>query len=344
MTKPALKVPDASRQTAFHLLLVGARRTLLIDALSEAVGKIDPTGLSDQLSQYAPRDARQILAGAGIRDEHVFPTPLVLETAPMLVGYYRLLLGVSQKVFYATGSGMGSFLSMEKNGTLNKNQKERLGDFCATLAKPLADLVRQISPTVTLRDINELPLLTLGSQFQGGNNNTIGKQATSGVFQSMIAAIDPYVAEQSAKGLTVKNSSGQIFEIQLAGDPDVAIQEVTESGKIPVVAIEIKGGTDQSNAHNRAGEAEKSHQKIKHAGYRVCWTIIHKKSLDMTVLRRESPTTDRWFDVAHILARDGDDWTEFQQALDAALHLHRTFRKSVQDRRHPPASTEPSLG
>ncbi|HLK57254.1 MAG TPA: XcyI family restriction endonuclease [Chthonomonadaceae bacterium] len=323
MTSPTFKVPDASRQVAFHLLLVGARRTLLIDALSEAVSKIDPTALSAQLSQYAPRDARQILAGAGIRDEHVFPTPIVLETAPKLVGYYRLLLGVSQKVFYATGSGMGVFFSMEKNGTLNAKQRALLGDFCATMAAPLADLVRQISPTVTPRDINELPLLTLGSQFQGGNNNTIGKQATDDMFQSLIAAATPYVTEQRAKGLTVKNPAGQVFEIQLASDPDVAIQEITGSGKVPVVAIEIKGGTDQSNAHNRAGEAEKSHQKINDAGYGICWTIIHKKGLDMATLRRESPTTDRWFDIAQILAREGDDWTEFQQALDSALHIRR---------------------
>jgi site-specific DNA-methyltransferase (cytosine-N4-specific) len=215
------------------------------------------------------------------------------------------------------------FVGIELNPSYVAVAEKRLGDFCATMAGPLADLVRQISPTITPRDINELPLLTLGSQFQGGNNNTIGKQATIDVFQAIIAAADPYVAEQRAKGLTVKNASGQVFEIQLASDPDVAIQEIAESGKVPVVAIEIKGGTDQSNAHNRAGEAEKSHQKIKDAGYGVCWTIIPKKGLDMAVLQRESPTTDRWFDVAQILAREGDDWTEFRKALDVALDIKR---------------------
>ena len=43
----------------------------------------------------------------------------------------------------------------------------------------------------------------------------------------------------------------------------------------------------------------------------------------MSTLRRESPTTDRWFDVAQILAREGDDWIEFQQALDNALGIQR---------------------
>ena len=42
----------------------------------------------------------------------------------------------------------------------------------------------------------------------------------------------------------------------------------------------IKGGTDKSNAHNRAGEAEKSHQKARQQDFRECWTLIYKKGLD----------------------------------------------------------------
>src|SRR5579871_1084386 len=276
-----LSVPGASLQVVFHQLLVGARRTVLMDALSEAVQKIDPSQLSAQLDQYAPPDARQILAGAGIRDEHVFPTPIVLETAPMLVGYYRLLLGASQKSFYRTGTGLGLFQSMEKKGTITPRQREWLGDFCAAMSDPLADLVRQLSPTVTPRDIRELPLLTLGSQYQGGNNNTIGKQATEDVFLSIIAAVELYIQARRANGLSVQNTEGQVFEIKLASDPDVTIQEIGLDGRRRVVAIEIKGGTDRSNAHNRAGEAEKSHQKAKNEGYAACWTVIHKRGLDM---------------------------------------------------------------
>jgi hypothetical protein len=68
-----------------------------MDALSDVLGRIDPNTLKMQLTTYVPADAQQILAAAGVRDEHVFPTPIVLEAKPTLVGYYRLLLGVSQK-------------------------------------------------------------------------------------------------------------------------------------------------------------------------------------------------------------------------------------------------------
>ena len=41
------------------------------------------------------------------------------------------------------------------------------------------------------------------------------------------------------------------------------------------IAIEIKGGTDVSNLHNRLGEAEKSHQNARLLGFTQFWTIIN---------------------------------------------------------------------
>lgn len=316
--------PGASRQVAFHQLLVGARRKVLIDALRAAVSDIDVADLYAQLAVYAPADARKILAGAGVRDEEVFPTPIVLEKAPALVGYYRLLLGSPQKTFYGSSTGMSQVRSMEVNGIVNARQISLLPDFCRAMSGAIADLVRQLSPTVTPRDIHELPLLTIGSQFQGGNNNIIGKQATSDVLLSIIAALKPRIREHKANRLTVHNASDQVFEIRLASDPDVTIEELlpgSPSSRRRVTAIEIKGGTDRSNAHNRAGEAEKSHQNAKQQGYMTLWTIIHKTGLDVAKLKSESPTTDRWFDVAQVIAQDGEDWIAFHEALHEAINL-----------------------
>ena len=111
MTNDTIKAPPASRQIAFHQLLVAARKSWLMDALSDALAHVDPKILKRQLSAFVPSDVQRILAAAGVRDEHVFPTPIILQTKPTLVGYYRLLLGVSQKVFYGTGTGMGHFKS-----------------------------------------------------------------------------------------------------------------------------------------------------------------------------------------------------------------------------------------
>ncbi|MBZ5723754.1 MAG: XcyI family restriction endonuclease [Acidobacteriia bacterium] len=100
--------------------------------------------------------------------------------------------------------------------------------------------------------------------------------------------------------------------LTLSTDPDIRIQEEFEGKLRNKVAIEIKGGTGVSNAHNRAGEAEKPHQKARKQGFRDFWTLISKSGLSMEKLQQESPTTNSWFDVAQVLARDGADWHDFR--------------------------------
>jgi hypothetical protein len=192
-TKPL----SPSRQVVFHQMLVAARKTVLMDALSEALGQLEPTVTKKQILAYVPADAQKILAAAGIRDEHVFPVPSVLEKKPTLVGYYRLVLGISQKRFYRKGSDMGPFKSMETRGLFNTKKRPDLEHFCTVMGENLAELVRQISPKITARDVSELPLLTLGAQLYGSNNNAIGKQATVDVFLSVIEIVKNFIIRSS---------------------------------------------------------------------------------------------------------------------------------------------------
>jgi hypothetical protein len=319
--KPAIKPPSAARQVRFHQLLVAARKTWLMDALSDTLARIDPKALKAELMASVPVDAQRLLASAGVRDEHVFPTTIVLEATPTLIGYYRLLLGLPQKTFYGKGSGMGPFKHLEEGGAVRPADRARLPEFCAAMIEGLADLVRQMSPTITERDVAELPLLALGSQFQGGNNNLIGKTATRDVFLSVVEILKDHILERSDRVLKVRNAAGRIVIVALANDPDVRIQEAFGDKAHNKVAIEIKGGTDVSNAHNRAGEAEKSHQKARNAGYRDFWTVIAKAGLDMRKLNAESPTTNSWFDATQVLGRIGPDWEDFRRRLADAVGI-----------------------
>ena len=249
-------------------MLVAARKSVLMDALSEALGQIDPNITKKQILAYVPADAQQILAAAGVRDEHIFPVPAVLERKPTLIGYYRLLLGMSQKRFYRKGTGMGSFKSMETRGLLSLKKRPDLEYLCSVMAENLAELVRQISPKITARDVSELPLLTLGAQLYGSNNNAIGRQATLDVFLSVIEIVKGFIVSQDKSKIIVHNASKRNVTIALSSDPDIRIQEEFEGKLRNILAIEIKGGTDVSNAHNRAGEAEKSHRKAKRQDFR----------------------------------------------------------------------------
>ena len=86
------------------------------------------------------------------------------------------------------------------------------------------------------------------------------------------------------------------------------------------VAVEIKGGGDVSNVHNRAGEAEKSHQKVRgQAG--DFWTLIYLNGMSLDRLKEESPTTRHWFDITQIVSGEGPTWVEFRTRLAVAIGI-----------------------
>ncbi|MGH2585916.1 MAG: XcyI family restriction endonuclease, partial [Dehalococcoidia bacterium] len=131
----------------------------------------------------------------------------------------------------------------------------------------------------------------------------------------------PYTVHHDSSTIAVRTPTGGVFIIVRSGDPDVRIQEQTGDSLRNRVAIELKGGTDYSNVHNRAGEAEKSHQKAKGSGYQECWTVIMTRGVDMAKLGSESPSTDVWFDASQILGREGPDWDWFRRHLYTVLGI-----------------------
>jgi len=319
-TKVTLNPPGPARQVQFYQLLVAARKQWFMDALSEALGQIPQKIVKEQIGKYVPQTAQGILAAAGLRDEFVFPVPAVLEQKPSLVGYYRLLLGAPQKSFYKGSTGMGRFKGMEESDIITQRQKPFLPEFCRTMAVSLAGLVNQV-PKISERDIRELPLLTYGSQLQGSNNTLIGKKAMKDVFLVIAEIVKRFVVEKTENRLTVRNSARRTVLISLSHDPDVRIQESMGELVHHKVAIEVKGGTDVSNAHNRAGEAEKSHQKARNSGFPEFWTVIFKRGLELRKLQSESPTTNHWFDITEVLARNGKDWEDFRRRLAGAVGI-----------------------
>lgn len=316
MTMALLPPPDPMRQIRFHERLVVARKTWLIDALNVTLGRVDPCKVKAEITVYAALDAQRILAASGIRDEHVFPTPTILEDQPTLVGYYRLLVGVPKKGFYAKGTGMSTFKSMEEKGKLSNQQQAALPQFCQAMGVSLAELVRQITPTISSQDVHELPLLTLGQFFQGGNNNTIGQAAISAVFSAIGGIVGGFVINRGPSTLVLSTSAGH-YQITFGSDPDIEIQEINGSGVSlrKLLAIEVKGGTDASIVYNRGGEAEKSHLKAQRKGYPECWTVINIKGSDFPTLKVGSPTTNVWFDTTEVIAQKGADWDDFSDRI-----------------------------
>lgn len=86
-------------QVGFANTLKELRETFLQDALATTVAVMEINILDSELHEYVNNGSLQTLATHGMRGELLFAVPSILEKNPRLLGYYRLLLGYSQKAF-----------------------------------------------------------------------------------------------------------------------------------------------------------------------------------------------------------------------------------------------------
>lgn len=324
-TKP-IDIPAPNLQMSLAGLLSSARRKVLQEALFETVSKIEVAELDKELATYAAPRGLSILAKNGLRGELVFPVPLVLRTKPSLLGYYRLLLGFSQKEFYGAEKsfGVSEFRSLETKNSISPKLGGRLPELCMSLGRSalflLEDIEQKNQDPISHGLLKELSLLTLGAQFRGGINNQLGKDAIERVFNLIKGVVAHASPQINGKSLEFKNAANRKVIIEMASDPDIVIREVLSQSDVRTkIAVEVKGGTDFSNLHNRIGEAEKSHQKAKQKGCTECWTMINIRLTDTQLehIKKESPSTDRFF----VLQDLEEDSSEAYESFASCLYL-----------------------
>jgi hypothetical protein len=307
--------PHPDLQIAFFHRLSDLRNILLLDALLATVAAVDLDVLNLQLSGFVSKNVLRKVASWGLRGEVVFPVPLILSTNPHLLGYYRLLLGFSQKQFYGKTYGFGFFKSMEEKGILTSLQQTEIDPFCRVLCKSSEHLLEGVGK-LTNATVHELTLLTLGPQLRGGTLNVLGMKATEKVFDLIKNIVASAMISATKRSIKIENAAGRTVRVEFANDPDICIREELPSGSFRnLVAIEIKGGKDISNIHNRIGEAEKSHQKARKLGFVECWTMVGVSHLDMHLARKESPSTDRFYGIDAVAKPDNDESIDFREHL-----------------------------
>ena len=314
-----LSLLPPTQQIDFALALRRLRGTYLQGALLETLGGLDIAILDKQLADYASPVDLSTLARFGLRRELLFAVPVVLEANPFLLGYYRLLFGYSQKAFYGREEGfrLGRFKAMEGRGAIAALIQPEIPALCHALCGAGSILLSGLSPFhLNLDLLHDLTLLTVGPQLRGGTNNKRGKEGIVQVFE-IIREIVAHGAESiTDSAITVKSATGRPFVIQFAPDPDIIIREEMDTDYYRnVVAVEVKAGTDESNIHNRLGEAEKSHQKARQQGFTECWTVFNVARLDLAKARHESPSTDRFYSLTRLSARSGDEYDDFRRRI-----------------------------
>lgn len=102
-------IPSTNKQLFFIGVLNEARSNMLHEAITAACIKIKPDTLRLEMVEYVPPVGLKALQGSGIRDEEVYVIPSVLKEMPQALGYYRILLGISQKQFYSSKPDWLSF-------------------------------------------------------------------------------------------------------------------------------------------------------------------------------------------------------------------------------------------
>lgn len=306
-------------QADFAFALKRFRATYMQNALFETVRTMKISEIDQQLAIYAPAEDISLMAQYGLRGELLFAVPIVLEKNPFLLGYYRLLMGYSQKEFYGRDKcvGISPFKGMETSGKLSKAIAGNIPELCATLCAAASFLLRKIESLKPTKDLlDDLSLLTVGPQLRGGANNQLGSAGIVKVFEVIRQIVFHAATEVKENSIEVTNATGRQVLIEFAADPDIIIREEMSSGNFRnIVAIEIKSGTDVSNIHNRIGEAEKSHQKARQSGYTECWTIVNVKKLDMQKAKGESPSTDRFYHLEDLVNGIGSDYEDFRHRI-----------------------------
>jgi hypothetical protein len=317
MTKISIPVPEL--QIGFSRILANIRETYLQEALSKTIEKITLSNLDKELSEYVPEKQLKLLAKHGLRGELLFPVPCLLEVNPYLLGYYRLLLGFSQKEFYSSTFGVSCFKNMETKGILNKRYQNKLLDLCKALIKSSISLIEELSSeNLNNKFIDDLTLLTIGPQLRGGANVEKGTAGIIDVFNIIHTIVEKSitVSESNKSKITITNAAGRKVLIEFASDPDIVIrEEIGKNHYRNIVAIEVKGGRDFSNIHNRVGEAEKSHQKAKQNGYVECWTVVNVDRIDIETAKKESPSTNKFYIISQLVSAKGNEYQDFKENI-----------------------------
>lgn len=319
----SISLPPPDLQIEFASALEKIRALHLQDALLETMSSLDIRKVDEELAEHVSGHSLATLAAHGLRGELVFPVPIVLQANPRLIGYYRLLYGYSQKEFYNGRIKLGRFVGMENRGEISAKIAKEIPDLATAFCDAGSILVAAFgAKRISAGLLDDLTLLTLGTQLRGGANVRKGIAGIRTVFNAIHDIVQGSAAFVSETKIEIRNSSGRLVLIEFAPDPDIIIREEMREGSFrQIVAIEVKAGEDFSNIHNRIGEAEKSHQKAKADGYPECWTVVNVNNIDIDMARKESPTTNHFYRISDLISETGDAYQDFRDRVMGAAGI-----------------------
>lgn len=313
-------VIEPDLQISFYFRFQEIKELYLGEALQKAINSMEIPILDKELSDLVPAEHLNKVSSFGIRGETFFPVPYTIITNPHLLGYYRLLYGISQKDFYNKKT-FSRFKALEQRGRINIKLTNLIPALCKSLISTGQRLLDAIN-ILSLDIIRTLQIITIGPQLRGGILNKIGQDATIEVYKLIKNIVKPYISSSTPRSITIKNEPDRAILINFSADPDISIKEILPTGVNPIVAIEIKGGGDASNIYNRIGEAEKSHKAARDSGFLHLWTIV-RAVFNKDTLRLKYPnlTTTQFFNLELLNDTMSQEYQRFRELFCSLISI-----------------------
>ncbi|MBK7725420.1 MAG: XcyI family restriction endonuclease [Dehalococcoidia bacterium] len=289
-------------QIAFAVRLEQMEEQQLGAALARVVQIIGVSAIDAEMARAVPPLALNKLAAYGLRGETFFPLVCLLQESPRLLGYYRLLYGLSQKEFFR--GNLQRFKRMEDTGTLTADTTAKLAEVLDVLVGTGVSLLDNLS-NVSIQRIRDLQLLTRPPAPRS-RLNTIGQAATEMVFRRIRQAIaDTSVLSQTATTITLLNAAGRTVSVSFSATPTSlslkrSIQEFATRWPLR------SRGADRSNIHNRLGGREVT-QRRKRRGSRS--SDYYQRSGALATAQTESPDDENlFFNLDGITDPSDEEW------------------------------------
>lgn len=207
--------------------LKSERGKILRDALREAVGKVGVQIIDRELHDMVSAGALNKLGAFGLRGEVLFAVPCLIKEKPTVSGYYRLILGISQKEYGK--KGLGKWVEIEKGKSETVSESE-IRDLCAALIEAGERLLSAISSrdNITEDFFHELALLTLGAQLDGSYRVVVGQKAVAVVrelIENIVKPKNPNGFQERENEIEFNNAAGRRVKIRFGSDPDILVSE-----------------------------------------------------------------------------------------------------------------------
>ena len=306
---------------------------LRIELLAKQVVEFDNTAIDwgERREIAVTEEAAERVRKAGLPLTAAFCHPKVLQLRPHLLLWYRGLAMMSRKELSGDTRG-----AEEKAKAVGEGRAAELAlvlnrHICAVLS--VGD--------VTLADLKGIVYSTVGATLQGKWGNEIGKIQV--VFEEFVldqlATMGELREVRTSRGWVPWSREGlrdmRVVSARLRGgrfvefgsNPDVAVfDREEEPSRLIVCAMEVKGGTDESNAYYRLADAAETLQRSRHANER-CFTIMVSDSIIAPVselLKKEpyASLVDSYYGVSQLLS-DEEAQKRFAADLRRVLHIRQ---------------------